>query len=108
MPPTRNPKQRTAPQSTRQDSQHRPHPSRGGARGYDLAVREAALSIKNNRAEDGQIFDDLRQQNLHPSINNGLQEGLGLTNVNTLVYARSRVPCQEQKCTSKCCYGHKM
>ena len=67
MPPTRNPKPRHAPKTTRQDTQHRPHPSRGGARGYDLAVRQAALAIRDNGAEDDAVIDDLRQQNLHPS-----------------------------------------
>ena len=65
--PTRNPKQRPPPQTTRQDTQQRPHPSKGGARGYDLAVRQAVLSVKYNGAEDDEIFNDLHQQNLHPS-----------------------------------------
>jgi hypothetical protein len=67
MPPTRNPKQCPVTQTTRQGALHRPHPSRGGTRGYDPSVRQMALTVKFNGQEELQVFDNLRQQNLHPS-----------------------------------------
>ena len=65
--PTRNPKQRPLPQTTRQETSARPHPSRGGSRGYDLTTRQMAVTVKTNGADDDDIFNDLRQQQLHPS-----------------------------------------
>jgi hypothetical protein len=67
MPPTKDPKQRPLPQTARQDTASQIHPSRGGARGYDLAVRQAALAIRLNGAKDEPVFDALRAQLLHPS-----------------------------------------
>ena len=66
MPPTKNPRLRNAHQTAR-DGELRPHPSRGGSRGYDMATRAMALSVKVNGEEDNQVFQSLRAQHLHPS-----------------------------------------
>jgi DDE superfamily endonuclease len=65
MPPTKNPRHRKAEQTARESSVQRPHPSRGGTRGYDIATRELALAVKASGEEDNPVFQQLRQ---HPSI----------------------------------------
>jgi hypothetical protein len=65
MPPIRNPKSRTLPQTLLEG---KPHPSRGGARGYDLPMRELALNVKANNQEQDPLIVGLRAQRFHPSI----------------------------------------
>ena len=67
MPPTKRPKIRHAPETTRESSAASSHPSRGGCRGYDIATRQMAMSIKLNGEEDNPLVDALRAQGLHPS-----------------------------------------
>lgn len=67
MPPTKTPRRRPPTGTARQESVNRPHPSRGGTRGWDLSSRQVALSVKLNGAENAPIFESLRQQHLHPS-----------------------------------------
>ncbi|CAB9525377.1 expressed unknown protein [Seminavis robusta] len=66
MAPTKNPKERPAP-STIRDSSLRPHPSRGGTRGYDVAQRTAAVALRVMGEENNPALDHLRQLQLHPS-----------------------------------------
>ena len=46
----------------------KPHPSRGGSRGYDLAQRQAAMRVKDAGRENDPIFGDMRDDHIHPSI----------------------------------------
>lgn len=65
MPATKDPKQRTAPETARPE---RPHPSLGGARGYDVPQREFALAIRANGDDNNPAITQLRQNRLHPSV----------------------------------------
>jgi hypothetical protein len=67
MPPTKTPKQRPIQGTTRADSIAQIHPSQGGTRGYNVTVREMALTVRHCGQENDPIFQNLRANCQHPS-----------------------------------------